>query len=81
MEIEVIKEYIPFIAICVLMYLLQMNVFVRPEKLEKAHREILEEVEKRYVTKETSELLREQISDIHTKIDKIYDKLIGEKHE
>ncbi len=81
MEIEVIREYIPFIATCVLLYLLQMNVFVRTEKLEKVHREILDEVEKKYATKETSEHFRTQISDIQIKIDKIYDKLIGEKHE
>lgn len=78
MDINVINEYIPLIATCVMIYLLKMNVFVRPEELEIAHRKILEEIDKKYATKETSDHINKQISDIQDKIDKIYDKLIGE---
>lgn len=81
MDISGLKDYIPSISALVLIWLLQTNIFVRTEKLEKTHREILDEVEKKYATKETSEHFREQISDIHAKIDKIYDKLVGEAHE
>lgn len=81
MDIHVLNEYMPIIATCVMVYLLKMNVFVKPEELEKAHRVILEEVGDKYATKEASEHIKKQISDIQGKIDKIYDKLIGENHE
>ena len=45
MEQKII-EFAPII-IVVLMYFWQNNVFVRPEQLEKKHREIIEDVDKK----------------------------------
>lgn len=77
MNLEDIHTYIPFIAGYLVLYLIQHNVFVKPEQLEKAHREILEEVESKYSTKTDTQNLKDDITDMRGKIDKIYDKLIG----
>lgn len=48
MNLEQIEHYAPWIVI-ILMFLWQNNVFVRPEQLEKKHREILIDVKKDFV--------------------------------
>lgn len=48
MNIEQLEGYAPYIVI-LLMFLWQNNVFVRPEQLEKKHREILESIKDKYV--------------------------------
>ena len=48
MNIEQLGTYAPYIVI-LLMFLWQNNVFVRPEQLEKKHREILENIKDKYV--------------------------------
>ena len=58
---------------------LQYKLFVTPQELEIQHREILEEVSIKYMTKEESHNLKEQISDMQNKVDKIYDAIIGGK--
>lgn len=77
MDLENIHTYIPFIIGYVIVYLIQNNIFVKPEQLEKVHREILSEVEKKYATKTDAQYLKEDFADMRDKIDKIYDKLIG----
>lgn len=77
MDLENIHTYIPFIVGYVVVYLIQHNIFVKPEQLEKVHREILSEVEKKYSTKVDTQNLKDDITDMRGKIDKIYDKLIG----
>ena len=59
--------------------ILQYNLFVTPEKLEQTHREILTEVSQVYITKSEFGNMKEQIIDINTKLDKIYDTLINER--
>lgn len=71
-------QYAPII-IVVLVFLVQQRLVVTPEQLEKKHREILEDVDKKYTTKEASLSFQQQIDDMQDKIDKIYDKVIGEK--
>ena len=46
------------------------------EQLEKKHREIIKDVEKRYATLNSLEDLKEQFCDMKDKIDKIYDCLM-----
>lgn len=75
-DISTLEHYAP-VLIVVLWFIYQQHCFVTPEQLEKTHRLILEEVEKKYTTKVDSENLKESITDIKTKIDRIYDKLIG----
>ena len=45
-----IIEYAPII-IVILMFIWQNNVFVRPEQLEKKHREIIDDIENRFSCK------------------------------
>lgn len=48
MNIEQLEHFAPYIVI-LLMFLWQNNIFVRPEQLEKKHREILESIKDKYV--------------------------------
>jgi hypothetical protein len=54
----------------------QFNFFVTPEKLEIKHREILQEISETYSTKEQSNDLKSQLSDMQKKIDRIYDYVV-----
>ena len=64
--------------ICILLIalLFQYNLFVTPEKLEVKHREILNDISLSYATKEQYLGLKEQLSTMQVKIDKIYDVII-----
>ena len=75
MENKII-EYAP-IAIVLLGLVLQYKIFVTPEQLERKHREILEECEKKFTTITETRNLEEKLDDMQRKIDMIYDKLIG----
>jgi low affinity Fe/Cu permease len=67
--------YAPIILL-VMMFLIQEKIFVTPEQLEKKHREVIRDVEKRFATLENVDDLKNQFVDIKEKIDKIYDCLI-----
>ncbi len=71
-------EYSPII-IVVFMFFVQQKIFVTPEQLEKKHREIIEEIEEKFVTINSFIDLKEQFSEVKDKIDKIYDLLIDLK--
>lgn len=75
---ENLIEYSPII-IVVLMFFVQQRVFVTPEQLEKKHREIIEEIEEKFVSKISFADLKEQFSEVKEKIDKIYELLIDLK--
>lgn len=72
---ETFLYYSPVI-IVVLMFLIQQRIVVTPEELERKHREIINEIERRFVTQNSYEDLKSQFSEIKEKIDKIYDCLI-----
>lgn len=78
MDKDTVVKYGP-VAIVVLAIIFQWNLFVTPEKLESKHRLIMEEVAKNYVTKEENKSQKEELRDMKTKIDKIYDLLINQK--
>lgn len=78
MDREIFYKYAPAL-ILGLAIIFQYNLFVTPEKLEQTHREILSEISKAYITKSEFGILKEQLSDINKKIDKIYDTLINER--
>lgn len=59
-----------------MIFLVQQRVVVTPEQLEKKHREIIEDVEERFVTIHSYHDLKEQFSEMKDKIDKIYDCVI-----
>lgn len=71
-------EYSPIIVI-MLMFFIQQKVFVTPEQLEKKHREIIEEIEEKFVSIISFKDLKEQFSEVKDKIDKIYELLIDLK--
>ena len=75
---ETILYYSPVI-IVVLVFLIQQRIVVTPEQLERKHREILNDVEKKFATIDSYKDLRSQVSEIKDKIDKIYDCLIISK--
>lgn len=74
MDKETLMKYAPWLVVA-MMFFMQYNLFVTPVQLEQAHREILKEIELKYTTKETSTNMKEQLSDIQHKVDKIYDIL------
>ena len=78
MDKDFLYKYAPAI-ILGLALIFQYNLFVTPEKLELTHREILTEIAQVYITKSEFENVKEQLSDINKKIDKIYDTLINER--
>ena len=71
-------EYSPII-IVILMFFIQQKIFVTPEQLEKKHREIIEEIEEKYVSKISFKDLKDQFAEVKEKIDKMYDLLIDLK--
>lgn len=71
-------EYSPIIVV-ILIFFIQQRIFVTPEQLEKKHREIIEEIEEKYVSLNSFKDLKEQFSEVKDKIDKIYDLLIDLK--
>lgn len=78
MDKEVLTRYAP-LALIIFAIFFQYNLFVTPQELEKQHREVLEEVSEKYMTKEESNNLKAQLSDMQKKVDKIYDVIIGGK--
>lgn len=78
MDKEVLTKYAP-VALIIFAIFFQYNLFVTPQELEKQHREVLEEVSQKYMTKEESNNLKAQLSDMQKKVDKIYDVIIGGK--
>ena len=75
---EKIIEYSPIIVV-IIMFFIQQKIFVTPEQLEKKHREIIDEIEEKYVSMNSFIDLKEQFSEVKDKIDKIYDLLIDLK--
>ena len=67
------------IIIVVLMFFVQQKIFVTPEQLEKKHREIVEEIEEKFVTIHSFIDLKDQFTEVKDKIDKMYDLLIDLK--
>lgn len=48
MDLSQLEHYAPWLIVA-LIVIWQNNIFVRPEQLEKKHREILEDVKEKYV--------------------------------
>ena len=68
-------QYTP-ILIAVMIFLIQHKIVVTPEQLERKHREIIEDVEERFVTINSFHDLKEQFSEMKDKIDKIYEQIM-----
>lgn len=75
---ENLLHYSPII-VAVMVFLIQQRIVVTPEQLEKKHREILSDIEEKFVTLNSFNDLKDQFSDMKEKIDKIYDCIIAVK--
>ena len=75
---ETLLYYSPVI-IVVLVFLIQQRIVVTPEQLERKHREILTDIENRFVTIKSYEDLKSQFNEIKEKKGEIYDCLIISK--
>ena len=75
---ESLLHYSP-ILIAIMVFLIQQRIVVTPEMLEKKHREIIEEIEEKFVTVNSFKDLKYQFSEVREKIDKMYDLLIDLK--
>lgn len=78
MDKELISRYAPVVLIVFMMFF-QYNLFVTPKELEVQHRQILESVSEKYLTISESDNIKEQISEVQSKVDKIYNLLISRK--
>ena len=71
MDISQLEQYAPYVFI-ILLIIWQNNIFVRPEQLEKKHREILEDIKEKYVE---INAYKEFQNHIYSKLDEIKDLL------
>jgi len=72
---EHIITYSPLIVVVTVFYL-QQRIFVTPADLEKKHREIIDDVQTRFASAQSINDLKEQVFEIKSKVDKIYDYII-----
>jgi len=72
------EQFLPYAGIIlpVVMFLLTYKIFTTPEQLEKKHREILDDAEKKFASLQVVNDLKSQFSKIEEKIDEIYNILI-----
>ena len=75
---ENLLHYSP-VVIVIMVFLIQQRIVVTPEQMERKHREILKDVEDRFVTIHSFKDLKDQFSEMKEKIDKIYDCIIAVK--
>lgn len=84
-NIDKYADFAPFILV-VLVFIWQHNLFVKPEQLEKKHREILEEMETRFVTwtvfNTVIDGLKQQLNRVDSNVEKLCNLFIdGEKKQ
>lgn len=84
MIIEQLESYAPYLVI-LLMFIWQNNIFVRPEQLEKKHREILEDVKQKYVEinayKEFQNHIYSKLDELTGSIDDLKEILMKRRHD
>ncbi len=83
MNIEQIENFAPYIVI-LLMFIWQNNIFVRPEELEKKHREILENIKEKYVEinayKEFQNHIYSKLDELTGSMDDLKEILMKRRH-
>lgn len=84
MNIEAVEQYAPWVLV-ILVIIWQNNIFVRPEQLEKKHREILEDVKNKYVEinayKEFQNHIYSKLDEVTGAIDDIKEMLMKRRHD
>lgn len=77
---NILLQWGPLILI-VVVFILQNHIFVTPVELEKKHREILKDAERKYVTIHAFNSLKDQFSEMKDTLNKIYDLLISKEEQ
>ena len=77
MDFSQIEQYAPWI-MAFLIIIWQNNIFVRPEQLEKKHREILDDIKEKYVE---INAYKEFQNHIYSKLDEIKEILMRHQNE
>ena len=72
------EQFLPYapVILVVFVFFVQNNVFVKPEQLERKHREILDDTEKKFVSLAVFNEFKSKVDDMQEKISKIYDCII-----
>lgn len=65
---------VAFVSFCI-----QFGMFVRPEQLEKKHREILEDAERKFASINMVHDLKARFEEVKNRIDEIYNILLEKK--
>lgn len=76
---QYIQPALAAVIIAVISFCIQFGMFARPEQLEKKHREILEDAEKKFASLSMVNDLKSQFNDMKVKIDQIYEFLLEKK--
>ena len=71
MNLETLEQYAPWVLV-IFVIIWQNNIFVRPEQLEKKHREILDDIKDKYVEVNA---YKEFQTHIYSKLDEIIEEL------
>lgn len=74
-NLDKLVEFAPIIVV-LLCFIYQNNLFVKPEQLEKKHREILEDTERKFVTWTAFNAMKDQMDKIEQDIVVIRDHLL-----
>ena len=78
LRMENLLNYAP-ILVAVMIFLIQQRIVITPEQLEKKHREIMDDIEEKFVSIHSFNDLKENFGEMKEKIDKIYDFIITVK--
>jgi hypothetical protein len=75
------EQYTPIAAIIIAVvgFCVQFGMFVRPVELEKKHREILNDVENKYLSLSVFNEFKKNVEDRMEKIDRIYECIVENK--
>lgn len=73
---ETVLEY-SVLTIVVIVVLRYFNLIVTPERLEKKHREILKEVEVKFVTWQTFNEFKNQFKLVQDEVHALYEHIVG----
>lgn len=73
-----LKEAAPWLIVA-FAFFMQYQVFVTPAQLEQKHREIMQDVQANFTTKEQSNDLKAEISSMRLKIDKMYEIMTSKR--
>ncbi len=84
MNLEALEHYAPWLVVALIVFW-QNNIFVRPEQLEKKHREILDDIKEKYVEinayKEFQNHIYSKLDEVTGAMDDIKEMLMKRRHD